>query len=294
MSKKLDTTFSTRQYMLSQDFELYYYRDMNLTRVEPHSHEHYEFYFFLEGDNTIYIRDIPHKLSAGTLIFIPAGCPHYMTRGNQNIPYRRFVLWISQEYFQSLSEESSCYTYLIDEAQKTNSYCFHFDTIEFNSMQHKLFRLIEETVSDRFGKFPKITLQLNDLLLYLSRSYYEQNHKINPKETQTAFEAMMQIIEENLDGDLSLDILAKRLFLNKYYISHLFKNRLGLSVHQYITKRRLAICRDAYLSNDSVAEISRRYGFSDYSSFYRAFKKEYGISPKEYKTIYKNLPLNSG
>ena len=49
MKKNLQTAFITRQHMLSRDFELYYYNDHNLSKVDLHSHNYYEFYFFMEG-----------------------------------------------------------------------------------------------------------------------------------------------------------------------------------------------------------------------------------------------------
>lgn len=293
MPKKLDTVFCTRQYMLSDDFEVYYYHDTRLSRVDPHAHDHYEFYFFLEGDITMYIRDIPYKLSAGSMIFIPEGCPHYMKRNNPDTPYRRFVLWISKNYCQKLEQESLSYTYFIREATEKDAFYYEFDTIAFNAIQHKLFRLIEESLSNRFGKQQKLQLYIQELLLQLSRRSYEENHKISSDEGQPVLDAVIQVIEENLDRELSLDFLADKLFLNKYYISHVFKDQLGLPIHQYIIKRRLAICRDAYLCDASVTEISQKYGFGDYSNFYRAFKKEYGMSPKEYKDKYKATPLQA-
>ena len=52
MAKNLQTKFSTRQYMLSRDFEIYYYNEPASEKVSIHSHDYYEFYFFLEGDMT--------------------------------------------------------------------------------------------------------------------------------------------------------------------------------------------------------------------------------------------------
>ena len=71
--------------------------------------------------------------------------------------------------------------------------------------------------------------------------------------------------------------------MSKYHIAHIFKENTGISIHQYIMKKRLAACRDAILSNISITKAYLMFGFKDYSSFYRAFKKEFGISPKEYK-----------
>lgn len=49
--------------------------------------------------------------------------------------------------------------------------------------------------------------------------------------------------------------------------------------------KRLQTCRSAILSGASITYIYELYGFRDYSAFFRAFKKEYGISPKEYRDI---------
>ena len=86
-----------------------------------------------------------------------------------------------------------------------------------------------------------------------------------------------------MDKELSLDLLAKEFFVSKYHIAHVFKDHLGMSIHQYITKKRLALCREALLGHQKIAETIASFGFKDYSSFYRAFKKQYGISPKAFQ-----------
>ena len=90
-------------------------------------------------------------------------------------------------------------------------------------------------------------------------------------------------MEEHLEEDLSLDRLAGEFFVSKYHIAHLFKDNMGMPIHQYILKKRLEACKEAIRNSAKISEVYFMFGFKDYSGFYKAFKKEYGISPKEWQ-----------
>lgn len=289
MKKNLQTTFSTRQNMLSRDFEIYYYNDTfqnsHYYNVNSHVHNYYEFYFFLEGNVTMNIEGALHALKPGDVITIPPNISHYAILNDEHIPYRRFVFWISIDYCNDLLQLSPDYVYLMQHARVTKHYIFHYDVIGFNTLQSKVFRLIEELHSNRFGRDAKITLCANDLILHLNRSVYEMEHPKSQHEQQHLYQNLLLFIEDHLDEELTLDRLAEQFFVSKYHIAHVFKENLGLSVHQFITKKRLRMCQEAILSQTTISNIYLKYGFKDYSSFFRAFKKEFGMSPKEYREL---------
>ncbi len=285
MKKNLKTEFTKRQYMFSEDFELYYYSDSNPSKVESHRHNYYEFYLFLEGDVDIVIDMERYKLKKGDMILVPPNLSHYPIINSKNL-YSRFVFWISEEYLNKLLGISKDYGYLISFVNNKKKYIFHNDIITFNTTQSKIFQLIEEMNSDRFGRDTKISICVNDLLLYLNRIVYEQNNLYIVKEDIDLYQSIINYIEEHLDEDLSLDKLANEFYLSKYYICHLFKKNTGVSIHRYIIKKRLSECKNAILSNIAIGEAYLIFGFNDYSSFYRAFKKEYGVAPNDFKNMY--------
>jgi len=176
MKKNLQTKFSSRQYMLSGDFEIYYYCDRELKKVESHVHDYYEFYFFLEGDVSIEIEKEAQPLLHGDMVMIPPGLSHHCLIHSLDQPYRRFVLWITPAYCEQLLQLSSCYGYLMQEVMLKKEYIIHNDAVTFNAIQFRVFQLIEEIHANRFGRQAQVDLYLQELILMLNRLVYEQKH----------------------------------------------------------------------------------------------------------------------
>ena len=94
--------------------------------------------------------------------------------------------------------------------------------------------------------------------------------------------SLIEYINENLDRKLSLDEVAARFYISRGTVNKLFRESMGSSFYRYVTQRRLALARALINEGKSMKNAGLRCGFSDYSTFYKAFKKEYGISPREF------------
>ena len=287
MAKRQSSQFNTRQYMLSEDFEVFYYSDTHFRSVGSHSHDYYELYFFEEGAVTMVIDEKPYPLRQGDVILIPPGVSHRAQLTDGEKPYRRFVFWVSQPFLAVLEGRSPAYGYLLRRAEDRGRYVYRFDLPTFNAIRTRLFTLLDEIHADRFAKEAAITLCISELLLFLGRTVHEQEQRRNRKEQLSRYEAIARYVDQHLDEPLSLDALAKQFYLSKFYLVHLFRENTGLSVHQYLLKKRLAACCDAMQGGAAVGEVCRQWGFGDYSAFYRAFRKEYGMSPSAYLELHR-------
>jgi AraC-like DNA-binding protein len=286
MAKRQTSQFNTRQYMLSEDYEVFYYSDTHFRSVGSHSHGYYELYFFEAGAVTMEIDGRGYPLKTGDVILIPPGVSHRALLTDPEKPYRRFVFWQSRPFLEALEARSPDCGYLLRRAESRGRYVYRFDPVAFNAIRTRLFTLLDEIHADRFGKATAIDLIITDLLLFLGRTVYEQEQRRNRKEQLSRYEAITQYVDQHLDEPLSLDALARQFYLSKYYLVHLFRENAGLSVHQYILKRRLAACCDAMQGGAAVGEAYRQWGFGDYSAFYRAFRKEYSMSPSAYLELH--------
>ena len=283
MKRNLASAFLARQHMISQDFEIYYYSDHGLRNVKRHAHDYYEFYFFLEGSVTMHFQDISHVMAAGDMVIIPPGMEHFVRVLETDLPYRRFVFWITDRYLSKLSVHSADFLYLTDLAREKKGFIWHFGEIAFHSIQGKIFQIIEEIYSDRFGRRQKVALGINDLLLSLNRAVYEGLHpECRGSKDERLQSNLVRYIEEHIAENLSLDVLSEKFFVSKYHISHIFTENTGESLHRYVVRKRLTIIKDAIINGEPAAKAAARYGFSDYSVFYRAFVREYGMSPQKY------------
>ncbi len=96
-------------------------------------------------------------------------------------------------------------------------------------------------------------------------------------------------IASEFAGTLSLSKIAERYGYSDDYIIKIFKNRYGITPYQYLIKKRLAQAESLLVqSNLSIEEISRAVGYNDFSTFFRDFKKKYGMSPTERRTLQEN------
>lgn len=268
--------------MIENDFKLYYFNNINQSK-KLKSNDCYEFFLYQSGKVSFVINNERYYLTTGDMMIIPPDHSFRLYTNETSSSNPGIVFTFNSDFFLKISSCSTDFDYLLQASAKKKPYLFHYDPITFNLLQKKLIDLMEELRSSRYGKETKIYLSLLDLLFHINRGIHESENLFLSSSGNSLCHNIVQYINEHISEELTLDMLAQTFYINKYHLSHIFKERLGVSVHQFITKRRLSLCRDAILQNTEISKVFIEYGFNSYTCFYRAFRKEYGISPNELK-----------
>lgn len=92
-------------------------------------------------------------------------------------------------------------------------------------------------------------------------------------------------IEEHYAGHIAVRDIARKFYVSESSISHQFKQKMGISIYHYVTQRRLISAKNLISRGMPLEQVASQVGFADYSAFYRAFKQEYGISPRQYRNM---------
>lgn len=91
---------------------------------------------------------------------------------------------------------------------------------------------------------------------------------------------VLELMSEQLDGNLTVDVLARETGLSPAHFARAFKETMGLAPHRYLLNLRLDRARRMLDAPDAMlSDVALRTGFADQSHFTRLFKREFGVTP---------------
>lgn len=274
--------FTPRQTMQRPDFECYYYRDAAPPVVDFHEHEFFEVFFFLGGNVSYNVEGRTYQLRPGDILLTDNRDIH-KPDVRPGKPYERFVIWIEPAFLVRTTirdtDLSACFSHA--SAEK-----YHLIRPESSVLSH-LRSICEKMLrcrdANEFGSGTLSYLYLLEFLVFLNRAYFATPDAIRRDVTENPkINDIVAYINDHLADDLTLDRLADAFFLSKSHLAHQFKLYTGLTLYQFIIKKRVTVARNMLREGAPVMEACMRCGFNDYSNFLKAFKREFGKNPKEF------------
>ena len=279
--KQKTHVYLTRQYMLSSDYEIYHYSNTNLSGVSLHHHDFYECYLFLSGNVTYLIEGKSYPLSPGDIVLVNSKELHQAFINSKDSAYDRFVLWINPTFLRELSTETTDLTRCFESPNRKNVLRVDYEWQQnIRILMNKLIAL------ERFqgiGQELLYKAYITELMVYINNLTI--NEEVRPDvevKKSNLIEHILEYINAHIDEDITIDELSEFTYLSKFHLSREFKKHTGTTLHRYILQKKLIAAKELILKEIPITHVYERCGFGDYSNFFRAFKNEYGMTPKQY------------
>lgn len=259
---------------LKEDFRLFHINDQTKKDFSYHYHDFHKIIVFISGKVTYHIEGKAYHLKPRDILLVSQGAIH-KPEINPSVPYERYIFWIRDTL--SCQELNTCF-------QKANDRSFNLVRAD-SALQERLKDLlpeIEQTLQNKhFGDTVLRNALFTQFMIYINRIFLRTSSSPDKKtySSDTQVEQLLKYINRNLSENLSIDQLANRFFFSKYHMMRKFKNETGYTIHNYITSKRLLMARSLISQGMPVMKAAQASGFHDYTTFVRAYKKQFGKAP---------------
>lgn len=261
----------------------YYDESFQENSLGIHHHTQNEMVFVKEGECSFEIAGKQHIVKKNQILLISA-LENHSTRV-VGTPYRRYVF---------VSSMDICSEYIHDPVLSS--------AFIRSNKQHEAIDIPENVIDEIERHFKTLVLEtaeqnekwkercagiLYDILILLYRS--NSNLFLNEKDEKNlhVIYQVKEYLDHHYSEALDLELIAQKFFINKYYLSHQFKELMGYGFKRYIQLIRINKAKILLQStNLSVNEVCSTVGYNNINYFIRLFKDKEELTPYQYKKIY--------
>lgn len=248
----------------------------NTKYYKLHTHNAFEIYLFLGGKCSFIIEGNYYLLEPWDLIIVNPGEFHRVSV-EEGIAYDRKIIRFDYSFLRPIDPENILLLPFLNKTQK-------FNVIPGNIIKETLIPSIYEKIEELTiydYTLQRITMigYITEILFEITKLYNSGKMTILIQYPNRKITDIINYINENLTEDLSLENISKQFFISKFYLSRLFKENTGTSIGSFTLKKRLLLAQRLINGGSTTSSACFSSGFSDYSSFYKGYKKYFGISP---------------
>ncbi len=270
---------------LKEDFRLFHLKDSRAQKLDYHYHEFDKLILMLGGRVTYLVEGVTYFLQPWDILLVQHNLIHRPII-DPSEPYERVVIWLGQDWLAARSDPGEALDACFDAARRRGFHLLRTGPERRLQYMGDIQRLEEALHSGEFGASrladtlcQQILIQVNrDLLRDRTAQEETDSYRVDPK-----IEEVLRYISANLDGDLTVGALARRFYLSRYYLMHRFKSVTGYTIHQYISQKRLLQAGELIRSGLPVMKAAEQVGFSEYSTFLRAFRNTFHMNPRDFR-----------
>lgn len=268
-------------------FPFQYYRctiPENFAALPIHWHEELEFTYVLEGSCTYQVDLLPRQVSKGDFLLIPPGILHgFSSEGCAHMVTDSFVF--RMDMLESLRSDA-CTPYLLPVAgQRVRFPVVLSAEAPYAEKILEIYRALLETVTEKPRGYELETKALLFHLFFTLYQYvpYQKQNKEHEAITDK-LKIALQYVQDHYREPLTVLELAGMCGFSEYHFMRFFKKHMNMTCIEYINQYRLDMASRQLTESDlPITTIALENGFNNVSYFNRVFKKEFGMTPKEFR-----------
>ena len=271
-----------REGYLNENYHYFHLHDTAGQEKSFHFHEFDKIVLLLSGKVDYIVEDVTYSLKPWSVLLVRHHAIHKALI-DVSAPYDRIILYLDGTYFTRILPDASLMACFASSDRPGN--CLLFPDDSQKKLLSSVISSYEAASSDlQYGSDAmRDTLIMQFLILVNRISVSGKTPAGIDRRYDEKIRQTLSFINENLSADLSIDLLAARVYLSRYYFMRLFKQQTGSTVHSYIRQKLLLYAARLIREGFSAGQAASMSGFGDYSVFNRAFRECFGIRPADLK-----------
>lgn len=270
---------------LNSEFRLFHLTDQETREVAYHYHDFDKITIFIKGQVNYIIEGKSYDLKPYDIVLVRHNDIHKLSVDNTS-PYDRIIVYISPNFMKDYKTDSYDLSYCFHKAEEEQSNVLRIPSLEKSSLFRSITRLEKSFSDDGYAAELYRQVLFLEFMIHLNRAARKNRLEfLDTTDGNAKILDILQYINENLNGELSIDTIANHFYISKYYMMRLFKQETGYTLGHYISQKRLLLAKELILSGVPGAQACFDCGFNDYSTFSRAYKKFFGESPRKTLTL---------
>lgn len=244
-----------------------------------HCHNHYEIYYFLEGDIDYLVEGCKYRPHPGSMLLLAPHAFHGF-RVRTEGAYRRYTLHFNSDIL-SLERRAFLLSAFPTVHQDLGRNIYYEDVERYNiDAYYKALEDCAELDEDVRGQMVQASVEaLLSRIVYM----YEKENAEKQRIRDDTVSDIIWYLNQNLNKEITLDGLAEQFYISKHHLNKVFRKATGTTVFDYLIRKRISMAQHLLMNGFSAQDAAVEAGFADYSAFYRSYVRVLGHPPSQDK-----------